>query len=216
MTLTFIAAILLLASFLFLVITIRCCRRAQWLRGSFNGSLSLSTILLSITLLLIASNLYNYQRLSHEQYVADVHIKKLTAQRYQLTLETPHQETQQFTLLGDDWQIDARVLKWHPYANLLGLDLQYQLERISGRFTDINQEKSSSRSVYALGTDHRIDIWQLARRYPEWLPFVDAVYGSAAYVPLSDGAEYQIFATQSGLMIRTANNSANTAVTNWR
>jgi len=215
MTLTLIAIIFLLASFLLLVMTIRCCRRAQWFRGTFNGSLALSTILLSIVLLLITSNLYSYQRLTHEQHIADVYIKNNAVQQYQVTLKTPQQETRQFEISGDDWQIDARVLKWHPYANLLGLDLQYQLERISGRFIDINQEKSKPRNVYALSTYHRIDIWQLARRYPAWLPFVDAVYGSAAYVPLSDGATYEVFATQSGLIIRAANHSANKTVTSW-
>ena len=216
MTLSIVAALFLIASILLLVMTIRCCRRRQWLRGSVNASLTLSMVALSIALILLASNLYSYQRLSYEQHLANIHIENLSQQRHQLTLEIPQQEPKQFEIVGDDWQIDARVLKWHPYANLLGLDLQYQLERLSGRFTNIAQEKSESRSVYALNTNNHIDVWRLARRHPDWLPFVDAVYGSAAYVPLADGADYQLFATQNGLIIRASNNQASRAVTNWR
>jgi len=205
MTLNLLAAILLTISLLLLVMTIHCCRRKQWLRGGLNASLTLGLLMLSVALLLLASNLYGYQRLAYEQHLANIHIKNINKQHYQLTLDIPQQESKQFKILGDDWQIDARVLKWHPYANLLGLDLQYQLERLSGRFTDIAQEKSEQRSVYTLSASNHVDIWQLARHYPDWLPFIDAVYGSAAYVPLSDGAHYQLFATQSGLVIRAAN-----------
>lgn len=215
MILSIIAIALLAVSFLLLVMTIRCCRRAQWLRGTTNGSLALCIGLLSIVLILVASNLYSYQRLSYEQHIADVDIESIARQQYRLTLQTPQHNTQQFDISGDDWQIDARVLKWHPYANLLGLDLQFQLERISGRFSDITQEKSSPRSVYALSSEHHVDIWQLARSYPKWLPFVDAVYGSAAYVPLHDNAKYQVFATQSGLIIRSKEGSDNKTVTSW-
>jgi len=216
MTLNLLITTFLFLSFLFLVMTVRRYRQKQWLRSGINATLTLSLIALSAASILIISNFYSYQRLTYEQLLADVHIKSASKQHYQLTLALPHQNPEQFEIVGDDWQIDARVLKWHHYANLLGLDLQYQFERLSGRFTDIKQETSALRSVYSLNEDSRIDIWQLARRHPAWLPFVDATYGSAAYVPLNDGAHYQVFATQSGLIIRAANDTADKAVTNWR
>ncbi len=199
-----------------LVMTIRCWHRKKWLWGSINATLTLTLTLLSTTLLLLAGNLYNYHRLTYERLLADVHIKSVGAQRYQLTLTLPQKKPEQFDIRGDDWQIDARVLKWHSYANLLGLDLLYQFERLSGRFRDISQENSAQRSVYSLNVEYPIDIWQLARRYPAWLPFVDAVYGSAAYVPLNNNAHYQVFATQSGLIIRTGHDVADKVITHWR
>ena len=42
------------------------------------------------------------------------------------------------TLRGDEWQMDARVVNWKPPATLLGLDPIYQLDRLSGRYSDID------------------------------------------------------------------------------
>ena len=83
------------------------------------------------------------------------------------------------------------MLKWRGFANLLGLDARYRLERLGGRYVEIEQERSAARSVYALGAAPALDLWLLARAYPRWLPFVDAVYGSATYLPMADGARYR-------------------------
>ena len=105
---------------------------------------------------------------------------------------------QMFMLAGDEWQLDARVLKWKGWANLLGLDAQYRLERVSGRYRDIEQERKDERTVYALSENPGVDLWTLSIEYPRWLPFVDAVYGSATYLPMADGARYEVSITQSG------------------
>jgi hypothetical protein len=114
-------------------------------------------------------------------------------------------------LAGDEWQLDARVLKWKGWANLLGLDAQYRLERVSGRYRDIEQERTGERTVYGLSENPGVDLWVLSTQYPKWLPFVDAVYGSATYLPMADGARYEVKMTQSGLMARPVNEAANAA-----
>jgi hypothetical protein len=42
------------------------------------------------------------------------------------------------------------------------------------------------------------------------------VYGSAAYLPMSDGAEYRIWLSQSGLVARPLNAQADGAIRTWR
>ena len=71
---------------------------------------------------------------------------------------------QMFMLAGDEWQLDARVLKWKGWANLLGLDAQYRLERVSGRYRDIEQERNDERTVYALSENPGVDLWTLSTR----------------------------------------------------
>ena len=102
-------------------------------------------------------------------------------QHFRATLtQVPSGEMQMFVLAGDEWQLDARVLKWKGWANLLGLDAQYRLERVSGRYRDIEQERTDERTVYALSENPGIDLWtMLDAVIRSWLPFVDAVYGSA-------------------------------------
>jgi len=45
----------------------------------------------------------------------------------------------------------------------------------------------------------------MAKRYGRWLSFVDVVYGSAAYLPMVNGARREISVTQSGLIARPLN-----------
>ena len=111
-------------------------------------------------------------------------------------------------LAGDEWQLDARVLKWKGWANLLGLDAQYRLERVSGRYRQIEQERKDERTVYALSENPGIDLWTMSIDHRRWLPFVDAVYGSAVYLPMADGARYEVSITQSGLVARPVNDVA--------
>lgn len=59
------------------------------------------------------------------------------------------------------------------------------------------------------------DLWALARRHPRWLPWVDAVYGSATYMPMTDGAAYRVTASPSGLVARPLNDIAREAVRRW-
>ena len=90
------------------------------------------------------------------------------------------------------------------------------VERIGGRYRDIEQERTGQRTVYPLSENPGLDLWMLSTRYPRWLPVVDAVYGSATYMPMADGARYEISITQSGLIARPKNPAAESAAGSWR
>ncbi len=96
------------------------------------------------------------------------------------------------------------------------MDPLYKLERISGRYQDLAQERSAERSVWALSEEPKINLLALAQQHPDWLPWVDATYGSAAYVPMADQAQYQVSLSTTGLIIRPTNTVAEQAVQDWR
>lgn len=166
---------------------------------------------------LFAAALRGYARLTYEQPVAELEFAARGPQQYQATLtRLPGGEQQTFLLAGDEWQLDARVLKWRGWANLLGLDARYRLERVSGRYREIEQERHAPRSVFGLGESSPLDLWALAEAYPRWLPFVDAVYGSATYLPMAAGARYQVALTQSGLVGRPLNDAARASASRFQ
>jgi hypothetical protein len=127
--------------------------------------------------------------------------------------------TNLYPLHGDEWRLEAQVLKWKPWANVLGLDAQYRLDRLSGRYHSIEQEINATRSVHPLaggdaGPDWlpwRISAWDAARRYRAYVDPVDTLYGGGAYMPMADGAKYEVWITQSGLVARPANDAARAA-----
>ncbi|MES1949705.1 hypothetical protein S4A8_02560 [Salinisphaera sp. S4-8] len=182
-------------------------------RSGMGGGLCLAIAALMGALLL---NLHTYQRLSYEQPVAQLHLQAVADQRFQATLTRGNATPRVFELAGDEFQLDARVLKWRAWANLLGFDALFRLERLSGRYRDIDDEQNRPRSVIALDdTEPGVNAFALARRMPDWARLVDARYGSATYLPMADGAAYDIALTQSGLIARPANGAARAAIDRW-
>jgi hypothetical protein len=161
-------------------------------------------------------SLLTYERLTHEQPAAEIMLSRLGDRYYRATLTYPSNLTQSFELRGDEWQIDARVLKWRGLANIAGFDTVYRLERIGGRYRDIDSERGAPRTVHVLNEPARIDAWELARRYREYVPWVDALSGSATFLPMADGALYQVSVSQSGLVARPLNQAGREAVAGWR
>ena len=191
-------------------------RRLQLARGTLfflSGGL---VILLAAAVALVAMNLYTYARLTHEQEAARVSMRQLGERYYTVSVQARNTPPRHFELRGDEWQIDARVLKWRAVGNLLGFDTVYRLERLSGRYGDITQERGAPRTVHALAEDPGLDFWSLLRKHYQYVPLADALYGSAAYVPMAEGAEYAVTVSSSGLVVRPGNDAARKAVGGWK
>jgi hypothetical protein len=165
---------------------------------------------------LLAMNLYTYARLTHEQQAARVSIRQLGERQYVLTVETRRAPPRHFQVNGDEWQIDARVLKWRALGNMLGFDTVYRFERLSGRYADVTQERGATRTVHPLAEDPGLDLWSLIRKHHDYVPLADALYGSAVYVPMAEGAEYMVTVSTSGLVVRPGNDAARKAVGGWK
>jgi len=149
--------------------------------------------------------LIGYQRLTAEAQVAQLETHALGPLRYAVTIRFPDGARREVALSGDEWQLDARVIKWDVRAVVLGAPPLYQLDRISGRYRDVAVEREAPRSVIELSPQRSFDLWHLKQRFPRWLPWVDADYGSAAYLPLVDGGRYTVtLAAAGGLVARAA------------
>jgi hypothetical protein len=175
-------------------------------------------VLLALLGALAGTALLGYRRLAAEALVARIETRQLGAQRYAVALLTPDGQRREVELDGDDWQLDARVIKWDVRAVVLGAPPLYRLDRLAGRYHDIAREATATRSVVALSTAPALDLWSLKRRFPRWLPWIDADYGSAAYLPLVDAGRYTVtLAAAGGLVARPADaaTAAKVAATRW-
>jgi hypothetical protein len=215
MTFTALIIVLALAGILFLILAVRRLRRRRMVGGALHGAAALILLLLSICALMLAANLRTYQRLSFEQPAAELQLTRTGDRQFNAVLTYPNGQRASFALRGDEWQVDARVLKWRAFANLVGFDTAYRLERIGGRYTSIEDERTQARTVYSLNQPQRIDPWDLVHRYHSWAPWMDALYGSATFLPMADGALFEIKVSQSGLVARPLNQAARDALGSW-
>jgi len=200
----------------FFVASLRRMRQVKLVRGTLYLLFGGVVALLGVAAGLVATNLVTYARLTHEQEAARVTTRQLGERQFAVSVLAPGRPPQHFQVRGDEWQIDARVLKWRALGTVLGFDTVYRLERLSGRYGDLQSERTAPRTVYELAADRGVDFWSVARRYPRYLPFADALYGSAAYVPMAEGAEYVVAVSARGLVVRPANDAARQAVGGWK
>ena len=215
MTITALIIVFALTGILFLAAALRRLRRRRILGGALHGATALLLIAFSLCAALIVMNLRTYQRLTAEQPAGELQFSRVGERQFNAVLTYPNGEHVNFALSGDEWQVDARVLKWHAFANMLGFDTAYRLDRIGGRYTHIEDERTQARTVYSLNPPERIDLWAWVHQYHSWMPWMDALYGSATFLPMADGALYEIKVSQSGLIARPLNQAARDAVGSW-
>ena len=156
----------------------------------------------------VALDLRTYLRLTYEKPVAILSFAAVGPQDFRATLTDAAGRIHSVDLRGDDWELDARVLKWKGVATVLGMDPMYRLDRLEGRYRSAGQESHDYHSVLDLSTDPGVDLWSLAHRSAGWLPGVDAVYGSGTYLPMVDGARYSVSLSSSGGLIARGENKA--------
>jgi len=200
----------------FLLASVRRLRRLRLVGGTLY-LLSGAVVLLLVSVAgLVAANLFTYARLTHEQEAARITSRQLGQRHFAVSLQAQDAPPRHFEVRGDEWQIDARVLKWRAMGNLLGLDTLYRLERLSGRYGDGASERAAPRTVHDLADEPGLDLWTLTRRYQRYVPLADALYGSAAFVPMAEGAEYVVTVSSSGLVVRPGNEAARKALGAWK
>lgn len=190
-------------------------KRRRLLSGLLWSAQGVVVFCVFITVLLVYSNLHTYHRLTYERVIADVYVRKLESQKFQLSLSySAADEDQRYYIIeGDQWQLDARILKWKGWANLLGLDSFYQLDRLSGRYKDIQLARLKTPSVFELSQQTRgLDIWKLKQLLQEKMSFVDAHFGQAVFMPMLDGAHFQVSMGQGGLLVRPVNGIARASI----
>ncbi|GAA0701233.1 hypothetical protein FHW84_000847 [Dyella sp. SG562] len=150
----------------------------------------------ALTLLLAGMgwSLRGYRLLSEEAPVVDIDARILSPQRWALTLRWPDGSTRQVQLAGDAWRVEAVVLKWKTPALLAGLPPLYRLDRLSGRYDDAQQEAQAPRTVIGFDQAGAFDL-------PHWLPGVDTVFGSGAFLPLVDEGHYSVSLMRTGALV---------------
>ncbi len=214
-TLLAITTICTLIAVFFIFGMFRHLRRGRMVRagGSFAGGVATASV--GGAGMILLGSIYSYGQLTAEQTVGLIEFRENAPGEYAARLMIEGESDRLLTLNGDEWQIDARVVSWKPPVSMLGLEPIYQLERLSGRYSDVQREVSEPRTVHALAEVSALDIWNIARRFPILMPGVDAYYGTATYVPMADGARFEVSLSRDALIARPINDAARKAVGEW-
>lgn len=177
-------------------------RRGRPLRMSLRLLLALVFLATGAACGAIALGVQGYRALTHEDVAAVVQTTPLGPNRFEARFRFPDGREISHTLAGNQLYVDARILKWHPLANLFGLHTAYELDRVAGRYHDLVDEQQQPRTVLSLAPERRVDLFSLRQRYALLAPLLDADYGSATFAAADSPVQYEVRVSTSGLLVR--------------
>ena len=198
------ALILIILCIVFLYAFVASLRKRKFFGAVGNFTFALLMLSLSLLFGTISISIQGYNAFTREELVASVEVFPIQEQLYIALITFPDGTQKQFNLAGDEFYIDAHILKWKSLANLFGLHTLYELDRVAGRYIEIEDETNKNRTVYSLAQDKLIDVFYWRLKYPFLSFFVDAEYGSASFVTANSNKKINIMISTSGLLIRDA------------
>lgn len=158
-------------------------------------------------LYVLSLNLQTYTPFDSETAIAEISFNKIGTGSYRATLlHLPAGELQVFTLDGDDWQLEARVLEWQGWPNAFGFTRQFRLERIRGHNPTTGQENPTH--IYMLSSNPGFDLWQWIAARPQKLAAVQAGFTRSAPASMVDNKRYRIAMTVTGLLIQPVDSAS--------
>lgn len=177
-------------------------RRVRWLAGMSRLGVAAVFLSLAAVAACVVAGTQGYRGLVREDVAAVVYTDPIGPQTFRARFEFADGTESSFLLQGDELYVDARILKWTPYANLLGLHTVYEIDRVAGRYRALEDERQRSRTVFSLVPERRVDLFALRKRFPQLQPFLDAEYGSATFATAREPAAYEVRVSTTGLLLR--------------
>lgn len=159
-------------------------------------------VALAALAVLIAVGTAGYRALTDEQLAATVQVTPTGTHRFSAMFTFPDSSTATYDVAGDQLYVDARILKWHYWANVLGLHTLYALDRVGGRYADLEDELHQPRTLYAVGARRPVDLFRLIREYSVLAPLADAEYGSGTFLDVTAPTTLDLRVSTTGLLLR--------------
>jgi hypothetical protein len=191
-----------LLSLLFFIATFAALRKKKFMSSIIRLLVALLTLSLTALFGTITIATQGYLALTHEETAAVVKVEPLDSKFFMAHFKFPDGHEASYKLAGDELYVDAHILKWNPIVNILGLHTAYELDRVTGRYKELQEELSAPRTVFLLSPDKPLNMFTLRQRYSILSSFLDAEYGSAAFINSYKPAKFEIRVSTTGLLIR--------------
>lgn len=190
------------SSVVLLVVFLHSVRRRRNLSALLALLAAVAAGLISALAVTVLVGTRGYSALAREETAAWIRTVPDGDQRFVAHFRLPDGRLEAFEIAGDELYVDAHILKWKSVANLLGLHTAYELDRVAGRYSNLDDERHSERTVYSLAPTRSIDLFYLRRASEVLAPLVDAEYGSASFIAARDTALWELRVSTSGLLLR--------------
>lgn len=196
------AIVALVLAVAFLAAAVVAARRRRLLGMAAGGILSLLLLAVAALLVTIGVATQGYRALTREDLAATIVVQPVGPRQFTAQVAFADGRDTSFALRGEQVYVDAHILKWKPIANILGLHTAYELDRIGGRYLELEDERDSARTIFSLSKPKRLDMFALRRRWAAFAPLLDAEYGSGTFVTADRPDTLRVLVSTTGLLIR--------------
>lgn len=210
-----LAVVVAMPAVVIVLLALRMLIGGNWLLGWLRGSFGLLLLGLATIVGLLAFDVSGYAPIADEP-LATVRFQAQGSQRYEAVIRQGGQE-RSVTLEGELWQLQMHVLRWRGLAALIGLEPGYRLDTLSGRYLSVEQQEQARHIRVSLAARPLIPaaLWDSVQVVERELPFIDWQVHRLSYLPIADGAAYDVSISPTGLLATPANAKAKQALKDW-
>lgn len=163
-------------------------------------ALPLAVIVMFVVLNIIAwvGFFWGYHVFTHEEPILTLRFEEAGEREYMAHIESPRSIRGEYPLYGDQWRIDSRFVKMKYWAHLFGSESRYAIDRLQGRYIDIQEENSLPNIAHQLNGEGITHFTIFG-----WNPFIDTEYGSSTYQTIDPKKRFTLYKTPAGIMVRS-------------
>ena len=186
-----------------------------WLAGFLRGCIGLVLLLLTGVFFLVAEDLASYRVAENERAVLTLSFKSQGPQRFAVQLQQAGDKQLEAVIEGEQWQLDVQMLRWSPLMNAMGFHTGYRLHELRGRYLALGLDRQKTPDAYPLSQSRHLDVWQLLNNYAAHIAVLKAPLVSPGFIPIADGAMFEVVSSGTALVARPLNNEAKAAMASW-
>lgn len=199
----FIATLIIVATFLSLtaVITLvvyisRLFKKKSKLKNFFPVFIFfIVTAAIGSSFFYMALFLQTFSRYTAEEKVGWVYAKSDSNLIWMTYYDAREDSLYSFKLLGDQWMIEGKFMRWNLFLRFLGKGAYYKISRFSGRW----ETPGGKSSFYEIEKDP--GAWSHILKYYRQIPFVETAYGIGAF-QYADNDTFDIYINDTGFILR--------------
>ena len=157
---------------------------------------------------LIGLNLQTYMQLSKERLAGQVTLKKVSEFDYTATIDLADAEgklrgePKTYQITGQRIHIEGPVVKFKPWANVIGMDSLFKVNEVYGTYVNPNCTNKYAPRREATEECKPGDFFGCLGQSWQMLNLADFSHTSASGQLMADGAVYDIFASQDAFELK--------------
>lgn len=210
-----IAVLAIIFSVLLIWLAAKMLLNRKWIAGFLRGCGGLFAFLAAVTITLAALDISTYRVVANDKSVMTLSFKHQSTDSYLVEMHTVSGEDFSSVIHGQQWQLEARMFKWTPLFTAMGFNTGYRLASLQGRYIELQIGNKNALSPQMLSSSALIDMWFLLSQSPAIFPAVEAYTTSPGFIPMADGAIFDVVLSSKNLVAHPVNDVAKAAMANW-